>query len=208
MFKIFFNDRQLILSDNWNSCAADVNAISYKVIKNSEIKELVARFLENQQLRCLHLVAENATNLFNEVSRLFEQLGAAGGLVQNTSGEILMIFRNNHWDLPKGRCEANERSEETALREVEEECGIGGLQLFHSLITTYHIYRDTYNPNGNLVMKRTCWYLMKYEGNQKPIPQTVEGIERAEWIPQSQISTILPTLYNSIREVLFVAGVI
>jgi ADP-ribose pyrophosphatase YjhB (NUDIX family) len=48
---------------------------------------------------------------------------AAGGLVENEHGEILLIYRKKHWDLPKGKLDAGETLEECAVREVEEETG-------------------------------------------------------------------------------------
>ena len=47
---------------------------------------------------------------------------AAGGLVYNIENQLLMIFRNNKWDLPKGKLEVGENIQECAIREVEEEC--------------------------------------------------------------------------------------
>ena len=64
---------------------------------------------------------------------------AAGGLVFNKeNGEILMIFRNGKWDLPKGKLEEGENKKQCAIREVEEECSIVGLDITEKLIETYH----------------------------------------------------------------------
>ncbi|MFM8758223.1 MAG: NUDIX domain-containing protein, partial [Methylophilaceae bacterium] len=43
---------------------------------------------------------------------------AAGGLVENELGQVLMIFRRGKWDLPKGKLDPNESIDECALREV------------------------------------------------------------------------------------------
>lgn len=55
---------------------------------------------------------------------------AAGGLVTRATGdgvEVLVVHRPRYddWSLPKGKAEAGEADEETALREVEEETGYG-----------------------------------------------------------------------------------
>ncbi|MDR1405748.1 MAG: NUDIX domain-containing protein [Prevotellaceae bacterium] len=202
MIKIFFNDRLLALSDNWIESAADVNAIARKVTKKSDIAGQVTAFLESAQWRALWLVADNVPALFEAVKKTFTYVEGAGGLVRRTTGEVLMIFRNNRWDLPKGHREANESIEETALREVEEECGISGLQLMNRITETYHIYRD----NETTVLKRTDWYAMSYEGTAMTVPQTAEGITRAEWKPVSELPAILPTVYCSIYEVFCAAG--
>ena len=54
---------------------------------------------------------------------------AAGGLVYNKEDELLMIFRNGKWDLPKGKKEKGEEIESCAKREVQEECGVRNLEI-------------------------------------------------------------------------------
>jgi 8-oxo-dGTP diphosphatase len=55
---------------------------------------------------------------------------AAGGIVLRRgpkgSWEVLIVHRPRYddWSLPKGKADAGERDEETALREVEEETGL------------------------------------------------------------------------------------
>jgi 8-oxo-dGTP diphosphatase len=55
---------------------------------------------------------------------------AAGGIVlrRGSDGdwEVLLVHRPQYddWSLPKGKADAGERDEETALREVEEETGL------------------------------------------------------------------------------------
>ena len=197
MIKIFFNDRLLALSGNWTGSAADANAIMYKVTKKSDIAALVTAFLETAQWRALYLISDDIQALLEAVKKSFTYVEAAGGLVRKPTGEVLMIYRNNRWDLPKGHREAGESPEETALREVEEECGITGLQLFHRITATYHIYRDS----ECATLKRTDWYAMRYTGSEKPAPQTVEGITHAEWKSMDELPAILPTVYCSIYEV-------
>ncbi|MDR0582470.1 MAG: NUDIX domain-containing protein [Prevotellaceae bacterium] len=198
MIKIFFNDRLLALSDNWTESAADANAIMHKVTKKSDIAALVTAFLETAQWPALYLISDDIQALLEEVKKSFTYVEAAGGLVCKPTGEVLMIYRNNRWDLPKGHREAGELPEETALREVEEECGITGLQLFHRITATYHIYCDS----ECATLKRTDWYAMRYTGSLMPTPQTAEGITHAEWKSMDELPAILPTVYCSIYEVL------
>jgi 8-oxo-dGTP diphosphatase len=55
---------------------------------------------------------------------------AAGGIVLRRGShgdwEVLLVHRPRYddWSLPKGKADAGERDEDTALREVEEETGI------------------------------------------------------------------------------------
>ena len=123
---------------------------------------------------------------------------AAGGLVFNKDGDILMIFRNGKWDLPKGKLEIGESIEECAIREVEEECGIYGLDITEKLLETYH----TYNMDGEEVLKKTYWYKMKTDYSAKLIPQIEEGITKVSWIDKNQIAEKMRSSYGNISDVL------
>ncbi|MDR1416819.1 MAG: NUDIX domain-containing protein [Prevotellaceae bacterium] len=128
----------------------------------------------------------------------YRLIEAAGGLVKNSSGEYLVIFRNGRWDLPKGKREEGERMEQTAIREVMEECGVDGLTLQGLLLTTYH----TYTLQDVDVLKQTCWYAMSYSGNRCELqPQAEEGIEVAEFLPVEKAAACLASSYPSIRDV-------
>jgi 8-oxo-dGTP pyrophosphatase MutT (NUDIX family) len=128
----------------------------------------------------------------------YQLIDAAGGLVKNSCGEYLMIFRNGRWDLPKGKREEGESMEQTAIREVTEECGVDALTLQRLLTVTYH----TYTLNGADVLKRTCWYAMSCADNRRALqPQAEEGIEVAEFLPAEKVDACLECSYSSIREV-------
>jgi len=123
---------------------------------------------------------------------------AAGGLVSNKNGDILMIFRNGKWDLPKGKLEEEENKKQCAKREVEEECGIVGLDIIEKLIETYH----TYNLSGKKILKRTYWYKMKTNFDGELVPQIEEGITKVSWVSKDQISEKLKNSYGNISDVL------
>jgi 8-oxo-dGTP pyrophosphatase MutT (NUDIX family) len=105
---------------------------------------------------------------------------AAGGVVTRRDGpagpDLLMIFRNGLWELPKGKLEPGESIPQCALREVREEVGINDLVLVQGLGSTVHGFarNDRYN------VKTTYWYHMT---SQQEIftPQVEEGIEQAAW---------------------------
>ena len=83
-------------------------------------------------------------------------LKAAGGLVQNDS-YFLWIYRNNIWDLPKGKVEKNENVSQTALREVVEETGIENISLIRPIEKTFHIFKR----GKKHYLKCTHWFEMK-----------------------------------------------
>ena len=123
---------------------------------------------------------------------------AGGGKVINEKGKVLFIFRNDKWDLPKGRIENNESIEEGAIREVEEETGVKDLTITKPLATTYHIFKR----NRRYKIKITHWFEMSttYEGELKP--ETLEGITKVKWLGKKKQAKALGNSYANIRELL------
>ena len=111
------------------------------------------------------------------------EVNAAGGLVTNNKGEFLLIRRSGLWDLPKGHQEPGEDLEITALREVEEETGLGDLQLGKFIRVTDH----TYFRNERWHLKHTWWYSMTYTGTDTPVPQCEEDITEVRWVAKSDL---------------------
>lgn len=120
---------------------------------------------------------------------------AAGGVVANDRNQDLLIFRNGHWDLPKGMIEPGESPVEGTIREVEEETGVTNLEVEHLLLTSYHIY-DLY---GGWHIKKTYWYRMRLSGHQELTPQTEEGIERCEWCDAESRDRNLNNSYSMMK---------
>lgn len=121
---------------------------------------------------------------------------AAGGVVENASGEVVMIRRNERWDLPKGHREQGEEFEWCALREAEEETGVKVDSVQRLLATTLH----GYSFYGKWELKLTAWYAMRGESAEL-IPQQEEGIICAEWIKREQIEEKIKTSFPTIKKV-------
>ncbi len=123
---------------------------------------------------------------------------AAGGIVQSDNS-YLFIKRNGLWDIPKGKMETNETPELTAIREIQEECGITGeLIIRKKIIDTYH----TYQFKNKSVLKKTHWYYCDYFGDKSSKPQLEEGITEIQWLPLNRFSIIESATYRSILDVL------
>ena len=197
MYKIFFNDRVLCICDNWLHCSQRLNAIIYKVTKKNEISPIVVEFQQNIAMQELWLLVDNVEKTMAEVTSLFKVVVSAGGVVCNNNNEWLLIYRHEHWDLPKGKQELGETIAETALREVEEECGIQGLVLFDFLTCTYHTYKE----DDQIILKENHWYSMKHTGHATPVPQKEEGIMEARWVSRNALPDYLPKMFPSIAEV-------
>lgn len=126
----------------------------------------------------------------------FKEVHAAGGIVEKDEN-VLFIYRLEKWDLPKGHVEKGEDFSETAVREVEEECGITvnlGIKIGETWHTYVHKDRD--------VLKCTHWYKMTCKDDTTLKPQVEESIEEVKWIDKSKVSeTVLKDTYASIREI-------
>jgi len=125
---------------------------------------------------------------------------AGGGLVLNEHNELLLIFRRGSWDLPKGKLDPGESIEACALREVEEETGVGNLTLIDFLGITQHQYFDPYLKEE--VIKESHWYTMSVKGVPALIPQTEEDITDIKWVPLSAVNALIADSFASIKEII------
>jgi len=148
--------------------------------------------------RFFYLHCKDAREYLKKVKKSIAVIEAAGGVVKNPKGEYLFIYRNDKWDLPKGKLEKGEKKWEGAIREVEEECAITISSLGEKICKTYH----TYTVRGEVVLKRTHWYKMNYKGIEKPKPQREEGITDIRWFRKGHINAILKNTFPSIMDVL------
>ena len=146
----------------------------------------------------LYIIVDNKKAFKQKIISLYPLVEAAGGLVQNSEGQFLWIYRLGKWDLPKGKLEKNESFKFAAVREVEEECNVKA-ELQSKLCTTYH----TYTHKNQRVLKRTKWYMMHTSQKGKLIAQTEENIEKVEWLTKTQMSkNAITDTYSSIRYVI------
>ena len=155
----------------------------------------VIRLLNKTDLECAYLVDDNPKKLLKRFLKKLPNVIAGGGKVYNDKGEILFIYRNDKWDLPKGKTEKKETIEETSIREVEEETGVKDLKIVKPLSTTYHIFKR----NGRHKIKITYWFEMttSYEG--KLNPEQTEGITKVKWLNKDEIAKAMDNSYANIQ---------
>ena len=143
----------------------------------------------------IHEVGEDAVAL--ALKETFRMAPAAGGVVVK-DGKFVSIVRKGIPDLPKGHIEKGEEPEAAAMREVEEETGIGKLCIVKELPSTWHCYLE----HDEWTLKRTYWYLMESEETIQPKPQTEEGITEIKLIGNEGIEDFLKNTFRSISEIL------
>lgn len=140
--------------------------------------------------------------LQEELHKLYEPIDAAGGVVEDEKGRVLMMYRHGRWDLPKGKRDPGESMEACALREVREETGLQEIDLRYRIGDTHHIY----NQNGQRLVKKTTWYAMAGNSEGKLFPQLEEGITDLRWVPQDDLGPLIFKSYEAVREILIEAG--
>lgn len=134
---------------------------------------------------------------FRHLAEQFVVVEAAGGVVENGRGELLMIRLRNRWDLPKGHVEEGESDSVAALREVAEETGImAEIVESEPIAITWHAY-DTY---GRWELKRTRWWRMRTIGGEHKA-QEEEGITAVRWCDKAMVAECMKNTYETIKQV-------
>ena len=161
------------------------------------IDELIA-LMEVKKLKKLNsitYVTDYYAGVKDFIKSQFRIIKAAGGLITKGS-RVLMIYRLNKWDLPKGKLEKDEKPVAGALREVEEECCIKAA-VESKLCATWH----TYVFEGRKTIKKTTWYLMNCLDDSNMHPKLEEDIEDLRWMTPEEVTAALENSYGSIIEV-------
>lgn len=192
-YKVFINDQPIFFHTDDKSVEKQPGGSILHSDDKAEIEQFIQQNLSKNAR--MHIVGKIAfENHFSD----YKKVVAAGGLVFNDKGEYLLIFRNEKWDLPKGKVEKGETIEDAAIREVEEECGVQKLMLTKHLVDTWH----TYEMRGKKHLKITHWFLMTTNYSGKLTPQTGENITKVEWRNTMDLKDIFENTYGSIRDVL------
>jgi 8-oxo-dGTP pyrophosphatase MutT (NUDIX family) len=194
-YKVYYNNRVIIITDNLDAMgSATIQRLCH--YPEANLSEEWQRFKTDKEIEKFYIVGEPQAT-FKEFKKLFLIIKAAGGLVKNDKGEYLFIFRNGMWDLPKGKMDEGEKPRQTAIREVEEECGIEKLEITKPLKKSYHIYE----LKGRQALKKTYWFAMNCKDTNTPTPQKEEGIEKAIWVKPDVFKQWKKETYPSVWDI-------
>ena len=125
---------------------------------------------------------------------------SAGGVVVLGNTILLLRKYNGDWVLPKGKVEAGETHEETALREVKEETGVKA-SIEKYLGEIHYTYKENWDQQRG-VHKIVFWYLM-HTKNMDTVPQREEGFVEAKFIHIDRVLDM--ARYDDEREIIRVA---
>jgi 8-oxo-dGTP pyrophosphatase MutT (NUDIX family) len=190
MYKVFVNDKPLFLT---NQIFKETDFQLF-LLESVDFKQLIVKYFQNK-IQKAYLYHPDEKEIMKVLKTKIPVNKAGGGLVYNKNGEVLFIFRNGKWDLPKGGTDKGEEIEDTAMREVEEETGVNGLSISKKLQKTYHIFKR----NGVYKLKITHWFEMQSTYDGIPVGQAEEGIEKVEWKNPQQIKEALKNSYENIK---------
>jgi ADP-ribose pyrophosphatase YjhB (NUDIX family) len=190
MYKIFVNNKPITLTTDTKK------GKGYKTYKLKRVGVYRAiRKLNRTNTPEVRLTYKKESKLLSKFLKKLPNVMAGGGKVYNDEGKVLFIYRNDKWDLPKGKAEKGEGIEETAIREVEEETMVKGLEIVKPLEVTYHIFKR----NGHYKIKITHWFEMKTSFTGELNPQKKEGITKVKWLSEKKIEKALENSYANIK---------
>ncbi len=190
MYKVFVNDKPLFLT---NEIKKETD-FKFFLLESADINQLIINFFQNK-IQKAYLYHPDENEIMKKLKSKISVSKAGGGLVYNKKGEVLFIFRNGKWDLPKGGTERGEEIENTAMREIEEETGVNKLVITEKLQKTYHIFKR----NGKYKLKITQWFAMNSAFEGTPKGQIEEGIEKVSWLNPEEIKEALKNSYENIK---------
>lgn len=190
MYKVFVNDKPLFLT---NKIVKETDFQLF-LLESIDIEQLIIKMFNNK-INKAYLYYPDEKEILTKMKEQIPVRKAGGGLVFNKKGQVLFIFRNGKWDLPKGGTDKDELIEDTATREVEEETGVGNLKITKKLQKTYHIFKR----NGKYRLKITSWFEMTTDFDGILIGQAEEGIEKVAWLSPDEVKEALKNSYENIK---------
>jgi 8-oxo-dGTP pyrophosphatase MutT (NUDIX family) len=197
-YKVFLNEKRILFTAAGEITFSTPRANLPDFLSELNVKDWLSNYLKGNETEAV-FESEHPQKAFKAFCGALTEIKAAGGVVRR-DGQILFIFRNGKWDLPKGKIDKGETTKQAALREVEEECGIEGHRIIKDLPTTYHIYQSPYKKTkGEWIVKPTFWFEMEYNGANEGEPQVAEGISELKWFSIKKLDEVLENTYENLK---------
>lgn len=197
MYKVFINDRTIILTDDLSDYSSGFDTLFIHHASDQAFFESIDLLNSSNVVKHLCVFSKDLTKLWNTFTSHYKNIKAAGGIVQK-DGKVLMILKNGFWDLPKGKIDGVESAEIAAIREVAEECGLKSLSIQKELPITYYFFTE----KNELVLKETKWFLMISETEGPLKGDEKEGITEVKWMDKSEWEEASQKSHLSVMEML------
>lgn len=198
MYKFFYEQRAMIFpSIEEKDLVFDVTFPQLETYEVEKVHNFFRQWLVANITEDVTIDGISPEVLSAALNRTFRLTPAAGGVVL-ADGQFAAIRRHGIPDLPKGHVEEGEDAHAAALREVEEETGMQGLQIVRQLPTSWHCY--LYEDEWRL--KPTYWFLMSTDDPTHLIPQTDEDITEVTFLGSYDLEWFMGNTYRSIADTL------
>lgn len=196
MYKVFFNRTEFLIVEKGNLNEVICFYQESRICEGIPNLKTCLSWLKNDEEVSYIYETENVDRCWREFKSNFKLVLASGGLVYNERKELLVIFRNGIWDLPKGKVEKGESVKDAAKREVEEETGVEIIKQSDDISDiVYHVYYF----KEKLILKKTTWYKM-IGVSANLTPQIEEGITEVRWMSSLELKNIFSiNTYPSIK---------
>jgi 8-oxo-dGTP pyrophosphatase MutT (NUDIX family) len=196
MYKVHFENRFIVISSEPDRLQK--YGLFHQFYATDELYKLITEFQSDKSISSINIYGTDIKYVWKIFRIFFTEVGAAGGLVRHSSGRYLFIEKKGKLDLPKGHIEPGEEAEACALREVSEECGITGHSIIKAISPSYH----TYTWEGISYLKKTNWFLMRYDGEMITEPQMEEGITKVDWLFPDELNEIKKDVWLSLMDII------
>jgi dATP pyrophosphohydrolase len=138
-------------------------------------------------------------SVWNDKIDLMKKIISAGIIIFRKTREgykfLLLYHGRNYWNFPKGKLEGEERSWQTALREVQEEAGLKASEL--KLIEDFKTYERFYFRRGKeQVFKVVILYLAETKQPKITVSWEHEGYG---WFTFSEAKKVLAKYPENVK---------
>ncbi len=193
MYSVYYLDNVLIITENKEKYPDNELVLAEG---KTALCSFTEAWIDDENRRDTVIYGYDVEKMFHHLKKHFKYVEAAGGVARNSENKLLFIRRWKIWDLPKGKVNKNESIEACALREVEEETGVSGVQITDVLPSSFHFYFY----KEKLFLKKTYWFLMntQYAGALKP--QLEEDISEVKWLDAVRCRNAFGETYRSLRD--------
>ncbi len=114
-YRIYCNEKVILLTESEPKKADSYEKIDAQMF---DLK-IIYTWIIAHHSKNFYIICPDAKAYLKRIIAGITLIEAAGGLVKKENGDYLFIYRNDKWDLSKGKIEKDEKTKVAAVREVE-----------------------------------------------------------------------------------------